>query len=167
MPPWVAPATPWPCCCSRTRSRNRLALSRPSSRARSGSVPLLRLPLSLSAVNPASDLCQQLQHNESVSRSGRSRKAGCSLAPQLLQHGEAVPALRRALRRAWRSAGVSGINPLSRNQALAATACPTFQLCALEQWAEGLTPQLALLDRLQPDPGPLRAVPLNGHTRSR
>ncbi len=167
-PTWVAlvPRSPW--VAWEARCRNRLARSLPSSLARSGSASLLRLPLSLSAASPASDLSQQLQHNESASRSGRSRKAGCSLAPQLEQHGEAVPALRRALRRAWRSAGVrGGIPPLSRNQALVVTACPTFQLCALEQWAEGLNPQLALLERLQLRSGPLGAVPLNGHTRSR
>jgi hypothetical protein len=134
-PPAPSP-TPQPCACSPwvVRCRNRRARSRPSSLARSGSAPLVRLPRCRSASSPAGVRIQQFQHSPSPRRSPRWRRSGCSFAPQLEQHGTASPALRRARRRAWRSAGVSAIQALSRCPAIvAAVALPNGSALTVAQ----------------------------------
>ncbi len=113
---------PQPCASSPwvVRCRNRRARSRPSSRVRSGSASLVRLPRCRSASSPAGVQIQQFQQSPTPWRSSLRRRSGCSFAPQLEQHGTASPALRRARRRACRSAGVSGISALSRRPVLVA-----------------------------------------------
>lgn len=114
-------AAPYPPAAPACFARNRLARSRASSRARSGSASLLRLPRSLSASSPAADRAQQPQQRPSSCRSCRWRRSSSNRAPQMVQVGTVSPARRRALRRACRSAGVVTIGPLSRCWAFVTT----------------------------------------------